>query len=56
VRIIRKFAAEGKIDKDNWVNAASPVKSHMKVSIRHQDKVGVLSHCFKAFSEANWNV
>ena len=55
-RIIKKFANEGKVDKENWVNAAAPVKSFLKVSIRHEDKVGVLAHCFKAFSEAGWNV
>lgn len=57
VRIIRQFVETGKIDKENWVNAASAgEKHHIKCSIRHLDKVGVLAHCFKVFAEHNWNV
>jgi len=35
VRIILKFANEGKIDRENWVNAASSESGLFKVSIRH---------------------
>ena len=57
VRIIKKFASAGAVDKANWVNAASTDDAVMgKVQVRHLDKVGVLAHCFQAFAQAGWNV
>jgi len=58
VRIVKKFAATGLIDIENTVNRAGEPdssKTH-KMSIRHYDKVGVLAHVFKVFSEFSWNV
>lgn len=56
-RIIKKFAGEGSVDNENWVNAASVTDTQMnKVQVRHLDKVGVLAHCFKVFADNGWNV
>jgi D-3-phosphoglycerate dehydrogenase len=46
VRIIKKFAATGGVDNENCVNKESDVSKLHKMSIRHFDKVGVLSHVF----------
>lgn len=57
VRIIKQFATSGKIDKENWVNAAvMGEKKTLKISIRHLDNVGVLAFCFKVFADQDWNV
>ena len=58
VRIVKKFVATGQIDLENTVNRATDAASGKlhKMSIRHLDKVGVLAHVFKVFSEFTWNV
>ena len=57
VRIIKKFASDGAVDKENWVNSASVSDTQMsKIQVRHLDKVGVLAHCFSVFAENGWNV
>lgn len=58
VRIVKKFVATGQIDLENTVNRASDAETSKlhKMSIRHYDKVGVLAHVFKVFSEYAWNV
>lgn len=56
VRIVRKFLSEGQVDRANWVNSASQDKSFFKMSVRHEDKPGVLAHCFKVFAECSFNV
>ena len=57
VRIIKKYNAEGIIDRNNWVNAASSVDTALsQVFVRHLDKVGVLAHCFQVFASVGWNV
>jgi len=55
VRIVRQFAEQGKIDKENWVNGAEPNKD-IKVSVRHLNVVGIFAHVFKVFAEVDWNV
>jgi len=57
VRIIKKFASEGALDKANWVNSASVTDTEMgKVQVRHLDQVGVLASVFSVFAENGWNV
>ena len=46
VRVIKKFAQEGTVDNENCVNKEKDLSKLRKLSIRHQDKVGVLSHVF----------
>lgn len=54
--MIKKFASSGELDLENTVNRAKIDSKLQKVSVRHLDKVGVLFHIMKVFSEHNLSI
>lgn len=56
LRVIIKFATTGEVDLANTVNRSKIDSSLPKITVRHQDKVGVLLHVMQIFKEYNLSI
>jgi D-3-phosphoglycerate dehydrogenase len=54
VRIIRTFDEKG--DVPNCVNLAAQTEASYQLTVRHEDKVGVLAGVLDEIRRANWNI